>query len=194
MSKLNIDQRNIKSLFQDRKSDFLIPDYQRAYAWDETKCETLWEDLFIFAFPDNNLDNFSEDEEYFLGPIVTYKNEDKKLEVIDGQQRLTTLMLLLRAFYDKFIYAQDKNTVNTREEIAKCIWKTDINDNPKTDELKIQSEVAGDDAKEEFLNILKTGIIEKIIKVNMQLIINFSKIKLMILLQNIQCLYQHFHK
>ena len=161
MSKLSIDQRNIKSLFQDRKSDFLIPDYQRPYAWNEEKCETLWEDLFSFAFPNNNIEKFDEDDEYFLGPIVTYQNDNKKLEVIDGQQRLTTLMLLLRAFYDYFIYAQDSITKKTREEIAKCLWKTDINDEPKLDELKIQSDVAGEDDKTEFLNILKTGIVEK---------------------------------
>lgn len=161
MSKLSIDQRNIKSLFQDRKSDFLIPDYQRPYAWNEEKCETLWEDLFSFAFPNNNIEEFDEDDEYFLGPIVTYQNDNKKLEVIDGQQRLTTLMLLLRAFYDYFIYSQDSITKKTREEIAKCLWKTDINDEPKLDELKIQSDVAGEDDKMEFLNILKTGIVEK---------------------------------
>ena len=95
MSKLSIDQRNIKSLFQDRKSDFLIPDYQRPYAWNEEKCETLWEDLFSFAFPNNNIEKFDEDDEYFLGPIVTYQNDNKKLEVIDGQQRLTSLILIL---------------------------------------------------------------------------------------------------
>ena len=77
MSKLSIDQRNIKALFQDRKSDFLIPDYQRPYAWDESKCETLWEDLFAFALPGENIENFNEDDEYFLGPIVTYQNDDK---------------------------------------------------------------------------------------------------------------------
>ena len=79
MSKLSIDQRNIKALFQDRKSDFLIPDYQRPYAWDESKCETLWEDLFAFALPGDNIENFNEDDEYFLGPIVTYQNDNKKL-------------------------------------------------------------------------------------------------------------------
>ena len=158
MSKLSIDQKNIIGLFQDKKSDFLIPDYQRPYAWDEDKCDTLWDDLFDFAFPEANFDNFNDDEEYFLGPIVTFLNKDtNKLEVIDGQQRLTTLMLLLRAFYDKFIYAKDSNTVETRKEISKCIWKTDLYGNPKLDELKIQSDVAGDDDKEEFLNILKTG-------------------------------------
>lgn len=33
MSKLNVDQKNIKTLLTDKKSDFLIPDYQRPYAW-----------------------------------------------------------------------------------------------------------------------------------------------------------------
>jgi len=165
MSKLSIDQRSVMNLFQDKRSDFLIPDFQRPYAWDETKCETLWADLFDFAFPNENFDEFNEEEEYFLGPIVTYLNKDNnKLEVIDGQQRLTTLMLLLRAFYDKFIYAQDSNTVETRKEIAKCIWKTDLYGNPKKDELKIQSDVAGEDDKEEFLNILKTGDVPKTYK------------------------------
>lgn len=100
MSKLNIDQQTIKELFSNKKSDFLIPDYQRPYAWDDVECQTLWDDIFSFAFPDNDYTLFdSENDEYFLGPIVTFKNEDNKLEIIDGQQRLTTLMLLLRAFY-----------------------------------------------------------------------------------------------
>ena len=158
MSKLSIDQKNIMGLFQDKKSDFLIPDYQRPYAWNEVECDTLWDDLFDFAFPEDNFDNFNDEEEYFLGPIVTFLNKDtNKLEVIDGQQRLTTLMLLLRAFYDKFLNAKDSNTIETRKEISKCIWKTDLYGNPKLDELKIQSDVAGDEDKEEFLNILKTG-------------------------------------
>ena len=103
MSKLNIDQQTIKELFSNKKSDFLIPDYQRPYAWDDVEYQTLWDDIFSFAFPDNDYTLFdSENDEYFLGPIVTFKNEDNKLEIIDGQQRLTTLMLLLRAFYSFF--------------------------------------------------------------------------------------------
>ena len=98
MSKLNVDQKTIKDLFQSKKSDFLIPDYQRPYAWGEAECRTLWDDIFSFAIPDEGKTEFDSNSEYFLGPIVTFRNEDK-LEVIDGQQRLTTLMLLLRAFY-----------------------------------------------------------------------------------------------
>lgn len=164
MSKLNIDQKSIGILFSDKKSDFLIPDYQRPYAWTETHCLTLWEDLFDFAFPEKNKDLFNSDEEYFLGPIVTFKNEFGKLEVIDGQQRLTTLMLLLRAFYVKFMHAQDNDTVKTREGIAKCIWKTDEFGNPDMNNLKIDSEVATDNDKEEFLKILKTGEADKNLK------------------------------
>lgn len=96
MSKLNVDQKTIKDLFQSKKSDFLIPDYQRPYAWGEAECRTLWDDIFSFAIPDEGKTEFDSNSEYFLGPIVTFRNEDK-LEVIDGQQRLTTLMLLLRA-------------------------------------------------------------------------------------------------
>lgn len=161
MSKLSIDQKNIMNLFQDKKSDFLIPDYQRPYAWTETECLTLWDDLFEFAIPDNNADKFNQNEEYYLGPIVTFKNDDNKLEIIDGQQRLTTLMLLLRAFHVKFLYAQDENSVKTRESIEKCIWKTDEFGKPNMNELKIDSEVATDGDKDEFLQILKTGNVEK---------------------------------
>lgn len=166
MSKLNIDQKTIKELFSDKKSDFLIPDYQRPYAWGEDECQTLWDDIFSFAFPDGNADNFdSANDEYFLGPIVTYKNSDNgKQEIIDGQQRLTTLMLLLRAFYSKLLNMKDDNTKKTKEIIASCIWKVDEFDNPDTNCLKIDSEVSTDDDKEEFKSILKNGIVTKDMK------------------------------
>jgi uncharacterized protein with ParB-like and HNH nuclease domain len=144
-------------LFSDKKSDFLIPDYQRPYAWDEDQCQTLWDDIFSFAFPENNYQSFNQDDEYFLGSIVTFKNGDDKLEVIDGQQRLTTLMLLLRAFYVKFKNMQDSNSLRTKEMISKCIWKTNEFGEADLNTLKINSEVATDNDKDEFLEILKTG-------------------------------------
>ena len=157
MSKLNVDQKSIFDLLSDKKSDFLIPDYQRPYAWDEEQCQTLWDDIFLFSFPNNDCDAFDENEEYFLGSIVTYKNEKGKSEVIDGQQRLTTLMLILRAFYDKFANMQDKNSKLTRDRIEKCIWRTDTFGTADKSTLKIDSEVATDNDKEEFLELLRTG-------------------------------------
>lgn len=161
MSKLNVDQKTIMLLFSDKKSDFLIPDYQRPYAWEETQCQTLWDDIFAFAFPDNNCDKFDSNEEYFLGSIVTFENENNKKEVIDGQQRLTTLMLLLRAFYAKFGNMQDEKSKSTQKRISQCLWKTNEFGEANLNVLKINSEVATDNDKDEFLDILKTGNVNK---------------------------------
>jgi uncharacterized protein with ParB-like and HNH nuclease domain len=161
MSKLiNADQQTIKELFANKRSDFLIPDYQRPYAWGEAECQTLWDDIFAFAFPENDYMQFNiEKDEYFLGPIVTFKNDNNKLEIIDGQQRLTTLMLMLRAFFSKFGNMKDANAISTSDDIARCIWKTDEFGHPDKNKLKIDSEVSTDDDKEEFLSILKTGTV-----------------------------------
>lgn len=71
--------------------DYVIPEFQRPYAWTENETTKLFEDLYDF---------WKEDKEqkasYFLGSIVLIKEENKPLaEVIDGQQRLTTLTILL---------------------------------------------------------------------------------------------------
>jgi hypothetical protein len=69
--------------------DYVIPPYQRPYAWTKDEAGELFDDLYDF---------FQKEPEdgYFLGSIVLIKNEGKPLaEVIDGQQRLTTLTLLL---------------------------------------------------------------------------------------------------
>lgn len=160
MSKLNVDQKTIKNLLSDNKADFLIPDYQRPYAWDADKeCQTLWEDVFEFAIPEGNANKFNRaTDEYYLGPIVTFKNENGQMEIIDGQQRLTTIMLLLRAFYSRFDKMMDADSKQLKEIIGRCIWKTDELDRPDMNLLKINSEVATDNDKEEFLTILKTGL------------------------------------
>ena len=166
MSKLNVDQKTIKNLLSDNKADFLIPDYQRPYAWDaEKECFTLWEDVFAFAIPEGDADRFDRTTaEYYLGPIVTFKNDNGQMEIIDGQQRLTTIMLLLRAFYSRFEKMKDKQSQLLREMIGKCIWKTDEFDQPDMNLLKINSEVATDKDKEEFLAILKDGIVNEKMK------------------------------
>lgn len=76
--------------------DYEIPSYQRPYAWTEDESGDLFDDLYDFYITENN------EEQYFLGSIVLVKEEDKPLaEVIDGQQRLTTLTILLAAITSK---------------------------------------------------------------------------------------------
>lgn len=71
--------------------DFIIPSYQRPYAWTVDQTSELFDDLLAFSQMDG-------EEGYFLGSIVLIKAEDVAFsEVIDGQQRLTTLTILLAA-------------------------------------------------------------------------------------------------
>ena len=160
MSNLIVNQECILDLFSDKKTTFLIPDYQRPYAWGETECQTLWDDLLNFTFPDDDFSNFKDkQDEYFLGPIVTFNNGEK-LEVIDGQQRLTTLMLLLRAFYKRCEQSNGKQIEATKQQIEQCIWETNAFFEVNKNVLKIESEVATDEHKDEFLNILISGNVE----------------------------------
>lgn len=165
MSKLVVDQKTVYELFGNKNAYFLIPDYQRPYAWDDVECQTLWNDIFSFAIPDNDYSKFNNDDEYFLGPIVTFDNNKQK-EVIDGQQRLTTLLLLLRAFYCSYGSMQDENALATKQMIEACIWKTNEFNKPDMNILKIDSEVASDEHKQEFLSILKTGVVNNNMKSN----------------------------
>lgn len=157
MSELHVESKSIRLLFQQETGGFLIPDYQRPYAWDKSQCQTLWEDLLEFAIPDGDATRFDTHDVYFLGPLVMFKNEDGRKEIIDGQQRLTTLMLLLRAFYSHFGAMRDVNSVKTQETIGQCIWMTDEFGTPDANALKIDSEVATDTDKDEFTDILRTG-------------------------------------
>lgn len=162
MSDLRAERKTILELFSGEKSDFLIPDYQRPYAWGETECEMLWDDIVSFTIPDNNIELFNVNDKYFLGPIVTFINDNNQVEIIDGQQRLTTIMLMLRYFYEGFKNMQDNNSIAARKSIEKCVWRTDEFDNPDFGTLKIDSRVAADDDNCEFLTILKTGnVLEK---------------------------------
>ena len=153
---LNAEQKTISQIFE--RANFLIPDYQRSYSWEREQCETLWQDLRNFAFPNGNKDAFdAKNDRYFLGTILTFPNNDEKSEVIDGQQRLITFLLMLRAFYAAFGNMQDDASKNVRKKIEQCIWHTDEDENPDKSSLKLESEVASDEDVAEFRKILTTG-------------------------------------
>ena len=123
MAELNVSHKSISDLFKGIKDKkFIIPDYQRAYAWDMEKCDILWNDFINFEKNRND-----ENNQYFLGTIVTCKNESKKeIEIIDGQQRITSLFLLLRAFYKKLEnMSQNDTTQNLKRQISPCLWEID---------------------------------------------------------------------
>ena len=85
---------SVSQLFGDPKTLYRIPQYQRPYKWINEQVEQLWDD--IFEAYESDIDN------YFLGSIITVKSSDGSgyIDVVDGQQRLTTLSILLRACFD----------------------------------------------------------------------------------------------
>ena len=82
--------------------EYHIPKYQRPYSWTEDEAAILFDDLYDFYELDN-------DDNYFLGSIVLIKSDNKPYsEVIDGQQRLTTLSIFLAVMADTFSTEQYK--------------------------------------------------------------------------------------
>lgn len=75
---------------------FIIPEYQRSYSWTILECDKLWQD--IEAFMESAVVNESgKKEPYFFGTVIADCSNSGKLSLIDGQQRTTTFILLLRA-------------------------------------------------------------------------------------------------
>jgi uncharacterized protein with ParB-like and HNH nuclease domain len=79
--------KSVKQLFM---HNFIIPSYQRGYRWTETQVVQLLDDIWQFYKKEEK----KTGEFYCLQPIVV-KQLDDKYEVIDGQQRLTTLFLII---------------------------------------------------------------------------------------------------
>ncbi|MBO4308551.1 MAG: DUF262 domain-containing protein [Clostridia bacterium] len=75
----------------DEDTIFTIPEYQRAYSWNIDNCDKLWQDINDFAESGNK-------DRYFFGTIIiNCQDNDTKYGLIDGQQRTTTFLLLLKA-------------------------------------------------------------------------------------------------
>lgn len=75
---------------------FVIPEYQRGYSWTNLECDKLWQDIETFMASGEVNDN-GQKEPYFFGTIIADCSEHNKISLIDGQQRTTTFILLLKA-------------------------------------------------------------------------------------------------
>lgn len=157
MAELHVSRQSISKLFKDMQNrKFIIPDFQRPYQWDIEKCETLWNDIVNFAEVDAK-----EESDYFLGTIVSdLMKPNKDLEIIDGQQRITTLFLLLRAFYKKLEnMPEDDDVIGLKNQISPCIWDINPISQKVSDKTKfhIESLVATEENNAIFHKILETG-------------------------------------
>lgn len=123
MAEMQVNKQSIRRFLASGRK-FLIPEYQRPYSWEIEQCQTLWGDIENFFHS-----SMQSDDEYFLGSVVSFIDEKDKntLEIIDGQQRITTLSLLFRALYEKANgqkYKKDE-TKGYIKAFGQCLWQFD---------------------------------------------------------------------
>ena len=150
---IEVNKSSIKELLMTgTKEKFLIPEYQRPYAWTDDQIYTLFEDLVEYT-------NNQNESSYFLGCIVSFSNENKEQEIIDGQQRITTLFLLLRAIHRKLQKMSDsKEKDNFIRQIEPAIWKIDeLTSVADYSSVLIESKVLEAEYNQMLENILKSG-------------------------------------
>lgn len=116
--KIKAKEYYIKDLLSD-KFLFEIPDYQRAYSWNKENLKQLvddiWESVELNRDDKEGFDNY---EPYFIGSIVLCSKEYKDdgwglYDVIDGQQRLTSIIMLIATIRDLISNEQYKNVLST---------------------------------------------------------------------------------
>ena len=92
------------------KNFYVVPDYQREYVWEERQVNQLLSDVF------DEFDN-NHNKEYFIGSTVVFKDNNGSYELIDGQQRTTTLFLIICAL--KSVYKEWNLDTDTLDRMIK---------------------------------------------------------------------------
>lgn len=94
-----------KTLFSEVGVRYVIPRYQRAYAWEEKEIEQLIDDI---------CDDNDPKRDYYIGSLIVARrkaDDGVEYEVIDGQQRLTTIYLLLQCLLDESYFSRGEVSV-----------------------------------------------------------------------------------
>lgn len=109
ISSITAEKLVVKDIFCDDYL-FTIPNYQRPYSWEEEHCTQLLDDLHSFAFKG---DDFNDLPPYFLGSAVIIKRPNvRNAQIVDGQQRLTTLTILLSCLRYVIEEKENKDTIS----------------------------------------------------------------------------------
>ncbi|GAA6990661.1 DUF262 domain-containing protein [Helicobacter pylori] len=88
MAKVEVELKKLHQILVDAEYFYQVPDYQRPYVWDKDHLGALIDDL-VGSYTNNR------EDEYFCGSIVIAENpKDKRWDVVDGQQRLTSFIIL----------------------------------------------------------------------------------------------------
>lgn len=152
---LSAEQKNLRSLFMN-DDRYVVPSFQRPYRWTKKEAKQLFDDI---------VQSFTSEEEYFVGNIVIARgNNDKaRPQIVDGQQRILTLWMFLKALAIITNVSRLEETLSVRDwEDNSVLSKIDSlvfeeADQNGIDELLTWKE---DDFKKRFKDISKLGLIQ----------------------------------
>lgn len=149
---LSAEQKNLKSLFSN-DNRYVIPSYQRHYSWTMEQCKQLYDDV-LEAYN-------SKTDSYFLGNIVLAEGDnDDRPEVVDGQQRLITLWLYLKALHilhpnnnrlKRMIQVDSYDEENTSDYVSKIYSEVfEVKDQNQIDAVLLLQKVAYESEYEKY--------------------------------------------
>ncbi len=96
------EEKTTRNLFDGDQSFIFIPKYQRPFSWDKDNAEKFYNDIFKEELIKSRSD-------YFLGSILLNRIDSETIEVVDGQQRITTISLFFLALFMIFKSKNPKN-------------------------------------------------------------------------------------
>ena len=115
MTSSNIKPLKIGDIFNRRENEFYrIPIYQRNYAWKEPQIRQLIRDIYDYCGEKN------KEKKYYIGTLVVRPDKENTFEVIDGQQRLTTLSMLV-AYLNNIVKAPNNTQESEKTELENTI-------------------------------------------------------------------------
>jgi uncharacterized protein with ParB-like and HNH nuclease domain len=157
---MQVQQLPIYQFLEGSGKSFIIPVYQRDYAWTRINCQKLWDDLVDLK---NN-----KRVDHFLGTLVTIGSGFQEYTVIDGQQRLTTTSILLIALQT---YLKNKESRSDEEKIlSEQILDFLINKYSPEQDKRIRLKPNKQD-KEYFEKLFNNGNVEN---VNSNIVSNYN--------------------
>ncbi len=127
---------NLSELIVEYGNNLKIPDYQRPYTWKKSTADTLFNDIYAAM---------KKNKDYRLGSLILHKDENGFYNIVDGQQRLTTTALILKAL--------DDETKFLLENEVKAVSFKNIAENYKALESRVNA--LSDIEKEEYRNYIK---------------------------------------
>ncbi|GHQ30170.1 hypothetical protein JP0063_04460 [Helicobacter pylori] len=145
MAKIEPDKKSLKKiLVVGNDTYYQIPIYQCPYQWDKEQCEELLNDLF------ENYEDHGEDD-YFCGSLVFIQSDkDNKTDVVDGQQRLSTFILLAKVLATLYSERLDPKI----QEYLQESWSDRHEDGEKKKRKRLDFDLVGSSAKKDFQDAL----------------------------------------